>query len=131
MLLSAGDRFDVCVLRLAGIYGEGRELIKIFRNWAGTTRPGKGDDYSNWIHLKDIVNGIEFVRQKQLTGIYNLTSDEVLTTGEFFDRLFAKHNLPPIIWDATRTSVRAYNTRLSNQKLKNEGYQLLHPQILF
>jgi nucleoside-diphosphate-sugar epimerase len=131
VLLSAKDKVKVCVLRLAGIYGEGRELIKIFRSWAGTTRPGKGEDYSNWIHLDDIVNCIEFVRQKQLTGIYNLTSDEILTTGEFFDRLFEKHNLPPIIWDTSQNSTRPYNSKLSTQKLKNEGFELLHPQILF
>jgi nucleoside-diphosphate-sugar epimerase len=130
-LLSASDRVKICVLRLSGIYGEGRELIKIFRSWAGTTRPGTGEDYSNWVHLDDIVNGIEFVRQKQLAGIYNLTSDEVLTTGEFFDRLFDKHNLPSITWDTNRTSIRPYNTRLSNQKLIDAGWQLLYPQIVF
>jgi nucleoside-diphosphate-sugar epimerase len=130
-LLSTSNEVKICVLRLSGIYGEGRELIKIFRSWAGTTRLGTGEDYSNWVHLDDIVNGIEFVRQKQLAGIYNLTSDEVLTTGEFFDRLFEKHNLPSITWDTNQTSIRPYNTRLSNQKLSDAGFQLLYPQIVF
>jgi nucleoside-diphosphate-sugar epimerase len=130
-LLSASNEVKICLLRLSGIYGEGRELIKIFRSWAGTTRPGKGEDYSNWVHLDDIVNGIEFVRQKQLAGIYNLTSDEILTTGEFFARLFEKHNLPPITWDTNLASIRPYNTRLSNRKLTREGFQLLYPQIIF
>lgn len=132
VLLSArSSKLKVCILRLAGIYGEGRELIKIFRSWSGTTRPGAGDDYSNWIHLEDIVNAIEVARKNQLDGIYNLACDECLTTGDFFNRLFNTHNLPQITWDATQKSTRPYNTRLDNQKIKNAGVELIYPQILF
>jgi nucleoside-diphosphate-sugar epimerase len=132
VLLSVPETdFKICILRLAGIYGAGRELIRIFKSWAGTTRPGKGDDYSNWIHLDDIVKAIDFAREKQLQGIYNLTSDEALQTGEFLERLFKAHNLSPITWDSSQASVRPYNTKLSNQKLKNAGFELIHPQIIF
>lgn len=131
LLAARSEKLKVCILRLAGIYGEGRELIKIFRSWSGTTRPGKGDDYSNWIHLEDIINGIEVASDKQLDGIYNLASDESLTTGEFFHRLFTTHNLPGITWDATKDSPRPYNTRLSNQKIKDAGMQFIYPQIVF
>lgn len=52
VLLSASSPdLCVCILRLGGIYGPGRELEKIFRRVAGTTRPGNGDDATNWIHL--------------------------------------------------------------------------------
>jgi nucleoside-diphosphate-sugar epimerase len=132
VLLTANSaKLKVCILRLAGIYGEGRELIKIFRSWSGTTRPGVGEDYSNWIHLKDIVNAIAVARQNQLEGIYNLACDECLTTGEFFQRLFSTHNLPDLTWDATQKSLRPYNTRLSNQKIKSAGLKLIYPQIIF
>lgn len=132
VLLSVSpDEFKVCLFRLAGIYGLGRELIKIFRNWAGTTRPGKGDDYSNWIHLDDIVRAIEFARQQQLQGIYNLTGDRPLPTREFLDCLLTTHQLPPITWDDTQPSIRPYNTKLSNQKLKAAGFRLMYPEILF
>ena len=131
LLAARSAKLKVCILRLAGIYGKDRELIKIFRSWSGTTRPGKGEDYSNWIHLKDIVNGIEVAIDKQLDGIYNLASDECLTTGKFFQRLFTTHNLPGITWDTTKESPRPYNTRLSNQKLKDAGMQFIYPQIIF
>ncbi len=132
ILLSANSaKLKVCVLRLAGIYGPGRELIKIFRRAAGTTRPGKGTDYSNWVHLEDIVNGIELARLKQLSGIYNLNCDEPLETREFFRRLFETHNLPPINWDTEAVSNRPYNLRLSNKKIKDVGLNLIHPQIGF
>ncbi|MGF1542231.1 MAG: SDR family oxidoreductase [Pleurocapsa sp.] len=132
VLLSKPElKSKVSILRLSGIYGPKRELIKIFRSRAGTTRPGDGQDYTNWIHLDDIVNGIEFTRQKQLSGIYNLNSDEILSTDEFFTRLFTTHNLPAITWDSSQPSLRHYNLKLDNQKLKAAGFKLVHPQIIF
>ena len=125
------SELKICIFRLSGIYGPGRELITIFRSRAGTTRPGNGKDYTNWIHLDDIVNAIKLARLKQLSGIYNLNSDEILSTGEFFERLFATHNLPPITWDTSQPSSRPYNLKLDNQKLKAAGFKLVHPQILF
>ncbi|MBD2184123.1 SDR family oxidoreductase [Planktothrix sp. FACHB-1355] len=132
VLLSASDRnTSVCILRLGGIYGPGRELLKIFGRVPGTTRPGNGDDITNWIHLDDIVGAIEFARKHQLQGIYNLVDDAHLPSRELLDRLFTQHNLPPVTWDASQKSARPYNARVSNQKLKTAGYQLIQPQMIF
>jgi nucleoside-diphosphate-sugar epimerase len=120
-----------CIFRLSGIYGQGRELIKIFQKRAGTTQPGTGENYTNWVHLDDIVRAIAFAREKQLEGIYNLNSDQVLTSKEFFDNLFQAHNLPLITWDSSQPSTRSFNLKLSNQKLKNAGFKFQHPQIEF
>jgi nucleoside-diphosphate-sugar epimerase len=130
-LLSVSESDRTCILRLAGIYGPQRELIKIFRRVAGSTRPGSGREYTNWIHLEDIVRAIDFVRAKQLQGIYHLNSDEVLTLKEFFERLFSAHNLPPVTWDSSQTSTRTSNIKLSNQKIEDAGFKLAHPQIEF
>ncbi len=129
LLDSQSDRLKVCVLRLGGIYGPGRELIKIFGRAAGTTRPGDGTDASNWVHLDDIVGAIDFARVHQLSGIYNLVQTEPTTTGDLFDRLFQQHQLDPIQWDASQTSNRPYNARVSNQKLRDAGYQFQHPVL--
>lgn len=120
-----------CILRLTGIYGTGRELIKIFKRVAGTTRPGAGEHYTNWIHQEDIVRAIDFAQEQQLEGIYHLNSDELMTTKEFFQRLFTAHDLPPVTWDSSQTSSRFYNMKLSNQKIKDAGFKLVHPQIEF
>ncbi len=126
LLSAARENLRVCILRLGGIYGPGREIIKIFRRAAGTTRPGKGTEATNWIHLDDIVGAIAFADDQQLEGIYNLVDDEHLTNREFLDRVFAKHSLPNVTWDAR--SKRSYNAWVSNQKIKAAGYQLIHPQ---
>ena len=131
LLSDKNENIRVCILRLGGIYGPGRELVKIFGRVAGTTRPGNGEDTTNWIHLDDIVGAIEFARHHRLEGIYNLVDDAHLTSRELLDRVFEKHNLPNVIWDDTQKSTRLYNAKVSNQKIKDAGYKLIHPQMIF
>ncbi|MBD2446660.1 SDR family oxidoreductase [Nostoc sp. FACHB-152] len=132
VLLSAATKnLKVCIFRLGGIYGPGRELIKIFGRASGTTRPGDGKDVTNWIHLDDIVAAIEFARHYHLDGIYNLVDDAHLKSQELLDTLFTKHNLPTVQWDASQKSNRPYNATVSNHKLKNAGYKLIHSQMIF
>ena len=130
LLSAANANLKTCILRLSGIYGEGRELIKIFGRVAGTTRSGSGDRYTNWVHVEDIVRAIDFAKEQQLEGIYNLNSDEMMTIKEFFQRLFEAHNLPPVTWDSS-DSARGNNMKLSNRKIKDAGFELAHPQIEF
>lgn len=125
------SELKICILRLSGIYGPGRELIKIFGRISGQTRPGLGERYTNWVHLDDIVGAINFAKQKQLQGIYHLAGDRVLTTKEFFEKLFEAHNLPGVTWDSSQQDPRTYNMKLSNQKIKDAGYKFIHPEIKF
>ena len=57
--------------------------------------------------------------------------DAHLSSRELLDTLFAKHNLPKVTWDNSVKSNRPYNAKVSNQKIKEAGYQLIHPQMLF
>ncbi len=131
LLAASSENLRVCILRLGGIYGPNRELVKIFNKAPGTTRPGNGDAVTNWIHLDDIVAAIDFVRQHRLQGIYNLVNDAHLNSRELLDTLFEKHNLPPVVWDSSMKSNRPYNAKVSNQKIKAAGYKLIHPQMIF
>ncbi|MEH1867679.1 MAG: SDR family oxidoreductase [Nostoc sp.] len=130
LLSASSENLRVCIFRLGGIYGPGRELLKIFSRYSGTNRPG-GEDITNWIHLDDIVAAIEFARHRRLQGIYNLVDDAHLTSRDLLDSLFEKHNLPKVIWDTSIKSTRPYNAWVSNEKLKESGYQLIHPQMIF
>jgi nucleoside-diphosphate-sugar epimerase len=129
LLSAATPQRQVCILRLGGIYGPGRELVKIFQRAAGTTRPGAGTDAANWVHLGDIVGAIAFAQAHSLHGIYNLVGTVPVTTRELLDRICRAHNLPPVSWDASQPSVRPYNARVSNQKLRNAGYHFMYPEI--
>ena len=130
ILQAATDRQKVCVLRLGGIYGPGRELVSMFGGLAGMTMPGKGDRFINWIHRDDIVGAIEFARLNELNGIYNLVDDSQLTIKEQVERVCAHYHLPPVDWDAAKLSLQRKSLQVSNQKLKAAGYDLIHPQIL-
>lgn len=120
---------QVCIFRLGGIYGPGRELAKIFGRVAGSTRPGAGTDAANWIHLDDIVGAIAFAQTHSLTGIYNLVGTVPVTTRSLLERVCVANHLPPVMWDALQPSLRPYNARVSNQKLRNAGYRFIYPEI--
>jgi hypothetical protein len=41
-----------------------------------------------------------------------------------------RQGLARIIWDDTKPSYRFLNARISNQKIKTAGYQLIHPDTI-
>ena len=128
LLSAASPQRKVCVLRLGGIYGPGRTLEKIYSRAAGTTRPGKGEEGTNWVHLTDIVSGIEWARSHQLSGLYNLVQDEVPTVRELLEQVCDRYNLASVTWDASQPSTRK-NVRVSNAKIKSTGYTFAHPNF--
>jgi len=130
VLLSAlSENLQVCIFRLGAIYGPQREIKKRFANLAGTTRPGSGTHFTNWVHLDDIVSATEFALSHRLQGIYNLVNDVPLTAYELFEQMSQRYNLPKVEWDAALPRSRENNRRVSNQKLKTEGYCFIHPEL--
>ena len=130
ILSAANHSQKVCVLRLGGIYGPGRELVNMFGGLAGMTMPGKGDRFINWIHRDDIISAIEFARLNELDGIYNLVDDSQLTIKEQVKRVCNSYGLPSVHWDASKFSPPRKSLQVNNQKLKAAGYNLIHPQIV-
>ncbi|MGG6238202.1 SDR family oxidoreductase [Nodosilinea sp. AN01ver1] len=126
LLQAATPERNVCIFRLGGIYGPGRELAKIYGRAAGQTRPGAGHEASNWVHLEDIVGAIAFAQTHSLSGLYNLVQDEIPTVRELIDRVCTANHLQPVQWDPSQPSARPYNVRVSNQKLKAAGYEFCH-----
>lgn len=119
-----------CILRLAGIYGPGRELLKRYGNLAGQTLPGKGDRVINWIHLADIVGAIEFARANHLTGIYNVVDDSEMSVRQQVDLVCTSHQLSPVSWDESQPAQVTKSLRVRNTKLKAVGYTLLYPKLI-
>jgi nucleoside-diphosphate-sugar epimerase len=130
ILQAANDRQKVCVLRLGGIYGSGRELVGMFGGLAGMTMAGKGDRFVNWVHRDDIIGAIEFARLNDLNGVYNLVDDSQMTVKEQVKLVCDYYNLPPVNWDSTRLSLQGKSLQVSNHKLKAAGYNLIHPQLV-
>ena len=120
----------VCVLRLGGIYGPGRELDKRLGRLAGKTLPGSGTSWAGWIHLDDVVSAVEFVRQKRCEGIYNLVNDLKLTTEDLCNLICDRQNLARVSWDGSKSSFSSLNARLDNSKIKKEGYKFIYADTL-
>ncbi len=129
LLQAANENQKVCILRLGGIYGPGRELTRMFGRLAGMTLAGRGERFINWIHLDDIVGAIEFARLNKLEGIYNLVDDSQLTLKKQAELVCLRYGLTPVQWDPSKPSLKAKSVRISNQKIKAAGYQLVHPQL--
>ena len=130
ILQAANEQQKVCILRLGGIYGPGRELVGMCGGLAGMTMPGKGDRFINWVHRDDIIGAIEFARLNELQGIYNLVDDSKLTVKEQVSRVCDRYDLPPVKWDPSQLSLQRKSVQVSNHKLKVAGYELIHPQLL-
>ena len=130
ILALASPNRPVCVFRLGGIYGPGRELGRIFSFAAGKTRPGDGTDASNWIHRDDIVGAIDFALAHHLNGIYNLVNSDPVASKTLLDWVCDRYNLAPIAWDPSQKSQRSYNAKVSNQKLRDAGYPFLHSSVI-
>ncbi|MGF1497177.1 MAG: SDR family oxidoreductase [Elainellaceae cyanobacterium] len=128
LLSAAGPTLQVCILRLGALHGPGRELGQRCRRVAGTTRPGTGEFFTNWVHLGDVVAAIDLAIAQRLQGIYNLVNDDPLTLRDLFDRVCRQYNLPPVTWDPSQAKSTPANRRISNQKLKQAGYSLMHPE---
>ena len=124
---SATPQRKVCILRLGGIYGPGRTLERIYSRMAGSTRPGRGQEYSNWVHLDDIVGAIAWARQHQLSGTYNIVQDEIPSVRDLVSRVCHRYNLAPVNWDEHQPSSRRYNVRAANDKIKQTGYTFQRP----
>ncbi|MBE9167824.1 SDR family oxidoreductase [Pleurocapsales cyanobacterium LEGE 06147] len=130
LLHSAIKAIKVCILRLGGIYGPGRELTKRIGRFAGETLPGSGENIACWIHLDDIIAAVEFVRQNRLDGIYNLVNDLHRTNRDLFDHICDRQGLPRVSWDATKPSFSSLNACVDNQKIKAAGYKLIYPDTI-
>lgn len=114
---------QVCIFRLGEIYGPGREISERLRRMASRPLPGSGSNYTNLIHLNDIVGAADFALCHQLDGIYNLCNDLHISRREFYEIICEKHGLPKVIWDPSINSIHAGNKRVSNRKLIAAGYE--------
>jgi nucleoside-diphosphate-sugar epimerase len=135
--LGAENGKSVAVLRLAGIYGPGRNAFVTLAN--GTARrivkPGQ---VFNRIHVSDIAQAIEACFGRQADGVFNLADDEPAPPQDviaFAAELTGKAPPPEIPFDEARAGMSAMaqsfyaeNRRVRNDKLKQTlGVRLAYP----
>jgi nucleoside-diphosphate-sugar epimerase len=121
------EKIKVCVLRLGGIYGPGRDIPSMLLSAAGGLVQRNGQNVPCWIHRDDIVRGACFAFDQGLDETYNLVNDTQLSGQELTDRLCERAGLPLAKWLTIDTTDRILNARVSNEKLKKIGFTFSHP----
>jgi dTDP-4-dehydrorhamnose reductase len=127
----------VAILRLAGIYGPGRNaLVNVAR---GEARPiVKPNQVFNRIHVEDIAQAIQAAFDTKADGIFNLADDEPAPPQDviFYAASLLKRPAPKAItFDQAKTTMSpmaqsfyADNKRIANRKIKTQlGLKLLYP----
>jgi nucleoside-diphosphate-sugar epimerase len=111
-----------CIFRLGEIYGPGRLIEERLKKSYHRKFPGDGSQYTNLIHLDDIVKAVNLAIDLHLQGVYNLCNDNHISRKEFYDSLCKLHDIPLIQWDDQMMSPHGGNKRVDNQKIKNLGF---------
>ena len=122
---------DFGILRMGGIYGPGRTyfLRRVKEN--AERIYAKGGVYSNRIHRDDCVGMILHVlRGSAARQVYNGVDSEASDRNDVIRWMAAQLGLDPLnvpsTEDLAQIAARG-NKRISNQKIRDAGYQLLYP----
>jgi dTDP-4-dehydrorhamnose reductase len=127
----------LAVLRLAGIYGPGRNvLVKLAQGRA--VRIVKPDQVFNRIHVADVAQAIEAAFARRANGVFNVADDEPCAAADMIvygAQLMGMEPPPAMSFSDAAASMSpmarsfyAENKRVRNEKLKQElGVRLLYP----
>ena len=115
--------WHVAILRLAEIYGPGRELADKVRRGIGHP-----EFFTNMIHRDDAAAAILYLSQQDLQGIFNLADDDHPTRQELAEQLSAQQGLlAPTPPEGIIQRLHSGNKRVSNHKIKSVGYTFQYP----
>jgi nucleoside-diphosphate-sugar epimerase len=135
--ISARSGLPVAILRLAGIYGPGRNALENLQH--GTAkRICKPGHVFNRIHVADIAQAIDAAFDRRANGIFNIADDEPSPPGDpiaYAAKLLGFEPPPKISFDQARSSMNEMAAsfyldvkRVSNVKLKTVlGVKLTYP----
>jgi nucleoside-diphosphate-sugar epimerase len=115
--------FTTVILRLAGLYGGERQIGKFL---SGKVLSDDGSSPVNLIHRDDCLGIISrIIVENQLSGIFNLVSDQHPSQKELYTQAATRMGLPVPQFSGNKgESVKV----ISNMKIKQAlNYQFLHP----
>jgi nucleoside-diphosphate-sugar epimerase len=119
------------IVRLSGIYGEGKSYL-LKRLFSGeATMEGKGERLLNHIHHRDGASACLFLLDNSLRGVYNVSETTNLTLNETYTALCEKFSLPmPPSVSAAESARSGLNKRVSTEKILDLGWSPEFPTFL-
>ena len=128
-LSCASEHVRICILRLGGIYGPGRELIDRSKQLSNRLLPGTGNELTNHIHIDDVVSAVEFCIKNQVESIYNLVNEDHPSRKNLYDSLCHFLNIPPPLWDKQSIPTHGCGYAVSSKKIKDLGFIFTHDHL--
>jgi nucleoside-diphosphate-sugar epimerase len=132
--LAANEHLPLAILRLAGIYGPGRNaLVSLAAGKARRiVRPGQ---VFNRIHVEDIAGALALLAERETDDVFNLADDMPSPPQDvvaFAAALMGVEPPPETPFDTAELTPMARsfygeNKRVSNARLKAAGYRLAFP----
>ena len=83
------------------------------------------------VRKEDVASALDYALRYQLDGIYNLADDEHPTRKELYHEMAQKMNLSDVEWDPSLAGMHSDSKRVSNHKIKAEGFSFLFPSRVF
>lgn len=117
------------ILRLAGLYGPGRPLFRIYRDDPGATQPGDGMQATNLVHRDDAVQAClaALALSPTTSAIVNVCDDDHRPRRAMFAALAAAAGRPEPAWELPPGPL--HGKRVRNDRLKQLlGVTLRHPE---
>jgi len=119
----------VAVLRLAGLYGPGRELGRIYRRDPAAVLSGSGCAPTNLIHRDDVLQAIASAVDlpASWSGVIHVCADDHRSRREIFAAVARREGLADPVWElpAEQPRGKSVGNRLLREVL---GVTLLHPR---
>lgn len=119
------------ILRLAGLYGPGRELFRLYRSDPGAVQPGDGMQTTNLIHRDDAVQAClaALALDPKVSAIVNVCDDDHRPRRTMFSAIARAAGLPEPRWELSPVSSdEPRGKRVRNDRMKQIlGVRLHHP----
>jgi len=133
LIIDACERHKIpwFVLRLAGLYGPGRGLGRIYRQDPEHALAGDGMQATNLIHRDDALTAIHaaLAAPAAISAIIHVCDDDHRPRRAIFAQIAAAEGLPEPRWQRPPTTLEATGKRVTNARLKQLlGVTLRYPQ---
>lgn len=111
------------ILRLAGLYGPGRDPANFFRR--RDTIPN-GDAPVNMVHREDVLEAIAFVLRIRPKGIFNVCSSTHPTKRAFYGEMLRNARLP----EKKFLAGGGMGKRIDSSRLRQLGWMPIHDKLI-